>query len=79
MTARHILETTLTKEEFDSIHHGIYLPMQECISIEVALLRNVQAKYIKADTREQQEKIKGDLLKKYTRAEVVSYGKGKAK
>jgi hypothetical protein len=53
--------------------------MQECVSIEVAILRNIQSKYIKADTREQQEKIKGDLMKKYTRAELVSYGKGKGK
>jgi hypothetical protein len=79
MTARHILETTLTEAEFNSIRDGIYLPMQECVSIEVAILRNIQSKYIKADTREQQEKIKGDLMKKYTRAELVSYGKGKAK
>ena len=79
MTARHILETTLTEAEYLSIRDGIYLPMQECVSIEVALLRNVQSKYIKADTREQQEKIKGDLMRKYTRAELVSYGKGKAK
>ena len=79
MTARHILEMTLTEAEFNSIRDGIYLPMQECVSIEVAILRNIQSKHIKADTREQQEKIKGDLMKKYTRAELVSYGKGKGK